>query len=192
MKAFASLFLVLACTLNGAAQLDTSQALPIDSALAQQIRSHSTATATWRSVMLPGWGQLYNRKWWKAPVVWAGMGTTIGFAIFNHGEYKHFRSAYEVRIDNDPNTTDIYEGIYSSSQLITIQTTYRRWRDLSIILTVAAYALNILDAHIDAHLFYFDITDDLSLQWQPTLLPNSGWADGTGVGTGLCLQMNWP
>jgi hypothetical protein len=134
------------------------------------VEQHSISKATWRSVMIPGWGQMYNRKYWKAGLVWAGMATSIGFAIFNHQESARFRDAYDIRIDDNPNTSDEFEGLYTDDQLIVLETTYRRWRDLSIIITVGIYAYNILDAHVDAQLFYFDVSDDLSFELQPTIL----------------------
>lgn len=142
--------------------------------------------------MIPGWGQIYNKKVWKVPIIWAGLGTTIGFAIYNHQQYAEFRDAYYIRIDDDPNTTDPYENFYSASQLITIQTQYRRWRDLSIILAVGVYGYNILDAYIDAHLFYFDITEDLSLNIEPTLLPTAGGNWSMLGDPGIRIQLTWP
>lgn len=177
------------CSANLFAQIDTSQAEDIPAEVQSAILEHSISKATWRSVMVPGWGQLYNKKYWKAPIVWAGLGTSIGFAIYHHGNYVEFRDAYNIRVDGDPNTTDPYEGLYTANQLITIQTTYRRWRDLSIIIAVGVYAYNILDAYIDAHLFYFDISDDLSMVLQPTLI---GGPFPSAMGSaGLQLQFNW-
>lgn len=172
------------------AQLDTNAAEDVSPEMQARVEEHSVSKATWRSVMLPGWGQLYNKKYWKAPIVWAGMGTTIGFAIYHHQNYIEFRDAFNIRIDDDPNTSDNYEGIYTDNQLITIQTTYRRWRDLSIILAVGVYALNILDAYIDAHLYYFDISDDLSMNLKPILM-NDPFASGMGS-PGISLQLHWP
>jgi hypothetical protein len=165
------------------AQLDTSNAEELSNAVQEQVLEHSISKATWRSVILPGLGQIYNRKYWKAPIIWAGMGTSIGFAIYHNKNYKEFRDAYNIRVDDNPETQDPYEGIYTANQLITIQTTYRRWRDLSIIITVGVYAYNILDAYIDAHLFYFDISDDLSLLIEPTLLANpmAVWSGSPGL-----------
>jgi len=155
-----------------------------------KVVEHSIKKATWRSVMLPGWGQLYNKKYLKAPIIWAGMGTTIGFAIYNHQEYLSYRDAYNIRIDDDPETTDQYLNIYTASQLITLENTFRRWRDLSIILTVGVYAYNILDAYVDAHLFYFDISDDLSMQLQPSLQNGMAFF-GSSVVPSLQLSLNF-
>jgi len=140
-----------------------------------QVVEHSIKKATWRSVMLPGWGQLYNKKYLKAPIIWAGMGTTIGFAIYNHQQYLGYRDAYNIRIDDDPETTDEYVDLYTGAQLITLENTFRRWRDLSIILTIGVYAYNILDAYVDAHLFYFDISDDLSMKIHPSMQNNTAF-----------------
>ena len=118
------------------------------------------------------------------------MGTTIGFAIYNHQEYLSYRDAYNIRIDDDPETTDQYLNIYTASQLITLENTFRRWRDISIILTVGVYAYNILDAYVDAHLFYFDISDDLSMQLQPSLQNGMAFF-GSSVVPSLQLSLNF-
>jgi len=196
LKSFLSLITILFFGLSALAQEEPDlaslkqNAERLSAEDSAKVVEHSIKKATWRSVMLPGWGQLYNKKYLKAPIIWAGMGTTIGFAIYNHQEYLSYRDAYNIRIDDDPETTDQYLNIYTASQLITLENTFRRWRDLSIILTVGVYAYNILDAYVDAHLFYFDISDDLSMQLQPSLQNGMAFF-GSSVVPSLQLSLNF-
>jgi len=158
-------------------------------ATGDETQVHSPQRAMLYSALVPGWGQIYNRKVWKAPLAWALIGTPVGFAVFNQQQYREFSDAYLAAVDNNPETVNPYEGIYSPEQLITLQTTYRRWRDLSIILAATAYALNILDAYVDGHLYYFDVSDDLSLALDPALIP---MASGTGTLPGIGITLSWP
>lgn len=131
---------------------------------------HSPSKATWLSVALPGAGQVYNDRWWKVPIIYAGFAATSYYIVDNNRELQFWTNIIDQRLDSTQ--TDEYVGIYNNEQLFTIQNSYRRSRDLSIILTVAIYGLQILDANVDAHLYYFDISDDISLDWQPTFTAN--------------------
>lgn len=144
------------------AQIDTVQK-PITSPK----YAHSPKKAAIFSAALPGLGQAYNKKWWKIPIVYAAIGTSTGFIIYNQRKYKMFKDAYIDRITADvPNPAF---NQYSENNLFDIQDTYHDWRDISIIVTSAFYVLNILDAVVDAHFFRYDIGDDLSLEWSPNL-----------------------
>jgi len=136
------------------------------------VAPHSVRKATLRSTLIPGWGQLYNKKWWKVPIVYAGLGTTVFFVIDNHNNYQLYLGAFESRLDDNPNN-DLFP-LLNERQLIQIQDTFRRWRDLSIIVGALIYALNILDAHVDAHLYDFDVSDNLNASLQPALWNQSG------------------
>ena len=116
------------------------------------VKKHSPTKATLLSLVLPGAGQYYNKKYWKIPVIYAGLVGMGYLAHFNNDLYKQYKSAYEMRIDEDPNTIDEYEGIYSDDDLLTLKKYYRRNRDLSYIVGGIIYVLNILDADVDAHL----------------------------------------
>ncbi len=154
-----------------------------------ELQTHSPQRAALYSTLLPGWGQIYNKKYWKAPLAWAIIGTPIGFAIYNQQQYREFSDAYLAAVDSDPNTQNPYEGLYSPEQLITLQTTYRRWRDLSVILAATAYALNIVDAYVDGHLYYFDISDDLTMRIEPSaVFTDLGVGPQAGVKISFSLQ----
>lgn len=130
---------------------------------------HSPKKATWMSVALPGLGQAYNKKYWKIPVIWAGFGG-LGYAIaFNHDKYITYRDAYLYRIDNDSTTIDNFPD-FSTNYLQTLKNSYRRNLEISIIITAALYTLNIIDAAVDAYLYDFDINDNISLKFKPSLI----------------------
>lgn len=133
--------------------------------------------ALWFAALCPGLGQLYNRRYWKLPIVTGGI-AGVAYAIsWNDRYYKAYTSAYRDIIDSDPNT-NYYEDIlpsgysYTTSQLTTVlknrQQSFRRQRDMSIIVGVAWYLICILDAYVDAELFDFEVNDDLSIQLERT------------------------
>lgn len=122
------------------------------------------------SAILPGSGQIYNEKYWKAPLVYVAMGTALYLANWNQKEYLHYRNAYEYRTDGDATTIDDYDGIYTENNLITIKNYHQKNRDLAYIITAGIYLLNIVDASVDAHLFNFNVNDDLSFKLEPKIL----------------------
>ncbi|WP_303310618.1 DUF5683 domain-containing protein [Hymenobacter sp. BT730] len=135
------------------------------------------------SAVLPGAGQIYNRKYWKLPLVYGAIGGTLAVEIFYQRLYKEYAEGYRARIDGDSTTFD--KGRHSrleptdESQKANL-VTYRARRDTWIAYTAVAYTLNIVDALVDAHLHDFDISDDLSLHWEPSVLrvPTSGITPG--------------
>lgn len=130
--------------------------------------------ATTLSTIFPGAGQIYNKSYWRAPIVVGGIATTIYTIDWNNRGYQRFKTAYTLRIDYDKNPdkypngpADEFKGAYSATFLKNLKDSYRRNRDLCIILTAGVYLLNILDAHVDSHLQDFDISDDLSMNLEP-------------------------
>ena len=136
-------------------------------------KPHSPKKATIMSACLPGLGQIYNGKWWKVPIVYAGLGG-LGYLVYNnYSEYQSYLHAYEFK------TGDLPEGVtlnqhetdlasrYSDSQLQTYKESYRRDFEFYTILTIAWYGLNIVDACVDGHLYNYDISDDLSFTVDP-------------------------
>jgi hypothetical protein len=134
-------------------------------------KKHSPFKATIMSVALPGLGQLYNRKWWKVPIIYGAFGGLIYSSVFNDAKCRTYTNAYLLRIDDDPATTDQFQGRYSDANLRELINFYQRNRDLSLIFTGVIYALNIIDAGVDAHLKGFDVSDDLSFKIRPTFQP---------------------
>lgn len=146
-------------------------------------KEHSPHKASVYSAILPGAGQVYNKKYWKVPIVYAALGSAVYFTYDNQQNYNQYRDAFLLRQDGG---TDEYEGIYTDSQLITIMEYYERNKELSIIMGAAIYILNIVDASVDAHLFDFDVSEDLSLNTTPKLMQTQ-----SGYQPTLSLQMNF-
>ena len=147
---------------------------------------HSPSKAAMLSSTFPGMGQVYNKKYWKLPIVYGALGAAIYAIVFNQDQYKIYEQAFYSQIDKDL-TNDQFSGVYDQRQLIELQNFYRQNRDLSIILGAVAYGLNVLDAYVDAHLFYYDVSDDLSLRWEPTLMNNQNLSSLT-FGFGVTLS----
>jgi hypothetical protein len=127
---------------------------------------HSVSRATWLSTAFPGAGQAYNGKYWKMPIIYGGIGACTYLAIDNHRFYKRYLDAFLMRVDSTG--TDEFFGIYTERQLIELQNIYRDWRDLSIIIGGLVWALNVIDAHVDAHLFYYNLSEDISFKFEPS------------------------
>ena len=147
----------------------------------QEELKHSPRKATIYSAVLPGLGQIYNKKYWKVPLVYIGFGALAYFIDWNNDQFTQYRQAYSDIIDDDPNTNSFMdlgiEGTFdydNASQVAQLadrieraRDASRRNRDLVIISTAAFYAINIIDASVDAHFFDFDISDDLTFKWVP-------------------------
>ncbi len=134
-----------------------------------------------RALLIPGWGQAYNRSYWKIPVVYAGLGGAGYFAYFNHKEYKNYQLAYQYATDSNPNTNpaDVDAGYadYPAEGLRANREQYRTNRDQMILVIAGIYALQAVEAYVHSHLKHFEVSDDLSLQVYPSIqMPESGWA----------------
>ncbi len=131
----------------------------------------SPTKAAMLSATLPGLGQIYNRKYWKLPVIYTGFGALAYLLDFNNGEYRKWREAWISRVDGNPNTTDDFPN-HSTDWLERAMNHYRRNLEVTYLLAGALYLLNILDASVDAHLMNFDIGEDLSLGIEPVSRPS--------------------
>ena len=147
------------------------------------LQHHSATKAIILSAVLPGAGQAYNKKYWKMPIIYAGLGVLIYSIDFNSKKYRTFKDAYIARTDSSALTTDDYPR-YTADNLRSLFQYYRRNRDLCYILTGAVYVLNVLDAYVDAELFYFDVSDDLSMNCSPFIMNSP---QGNTIG-GLSLR----
>lgn len=119
------------------------------------------AKAAFYSAVIPGLGQAYNKKYWKIPIIYAGMAAGIYFYKQQDDDYDRFRNAYKRRLAGY--TDDEFQGI-SDDRLINAQKSAQTNKDISIIVTIAFYLLNVVDANVDAHLRQYEVSDDLSLQ----------------------------
>ena len=159
------------------------------------VEKHNPKRATLYSAILPGLGQAYNKKYWKIPVVYAGIGTIGYFAISNGNGYRDYRLAYDYQSGIATDVSDDIKtlaGKYSAENLITIRDYYRRNMELSWIIMALWYGLNIIDATVDAHFFEYDIGDDLTLKVEPMIQTNYAyWDTGYGYGSGISLKLKF-
>ena len=175
------IILVLICTaINAHSQADSTSTEVPDSL---REKEHSPTKDTLMSACLPGLGQLYNRKYWKIPVIYTGFGIMTYFIVTNANEYSKFKNAYVESVNGVTNGSysDLVQK-YTSDELLSSREYYRRNLEVSCILTVVWYALNILDAAVDAHLYTFNISDRLTLKAEPAMIPAGlGYKPAAGV-----------
>lgn len=171
------LLLFLPLTVPVFSATDSTAMIAIEAAdTAASSSRHSPPLATVMSAIVPGAGQVYNQKYWKVPIIYAGFaGLAYGF-YYNHSEYTYYNNLIKRYYMRDSLIQDgtIRYGANSSASVenVKAQRDYnRRNRDLFVIIAGGWYILNIIDANVDAHFFDYDIGDDLSLQWQPVLQP---------------------
>lgn len=151
-------------------------------------KPHSPRLATILSAVAPGAGQIYNRKWWKLPIIYGGF-AGLGYAIaFNTQEYNTYKDAYLIRVDDDSTNVDQFDGIYTDANLLELQEFYRRNRDFAIVGAFVLYVLNIVDANVDAHLFDFDVSEDLSMKIEPRTM-GLGFNSRPIIGVGISLRL---
>ena len=136
------------------------------------VKIHSPHRATIYSMLLPGLGQAYNRKYWKIPIVYAGFGVFYYLIDYNNTEYQLWKDAYAHAVSDPDGLEDPvneYEEYYGDNPdfLRDRKNDARRYRDLNYILAGVWYILNIVDAAVDAHLFTWEVDDNLSLHMQP-------------------------
>lgn len=155
--------------------------------------------ALWLAIVAPGAGQIYNRKFWKLPIVYGGFVGSIYAMQWNNMMYRDYSQAYLDLMDDDPNTQSYNQFMHLGAQ-ITPSTApryeqlfkrrkdyYRRYRDLSFFVLVGVYALSVIDAYVDASLSEFDISKDLSMKVSPAVL-NNGQSRNPVKSTALGLQ----
>lgn len=161
--------------------------------------------ALWLALVIPGGGQIYNRKYWKLPIIYGGMMGCIYALTWNNMMYRDYSQAYLDIMDSDP-TTQSYNKFLHLGATITAaneeryktlfksrKDKYRRWRDMSMFCLIGVYALSVIDAYVDAELSEFDISKDLSLKVAPTVIPggssfSSGSLENSAVGVNLGLR----
>lgn len=123
--------------------------------------------ATFYSAVFPGLGQVYNKKYWKVPIVYGALGAGIYFYNQNNKDYNRYRNAYKRRLAGFTDDEFYGNGQYpaiSNDGLIRAQNTLKRNKELSILVTVGLYILNIIDANVDAHLLQYNLDDNLTLE----------------------------
>ncbi|UFH55868.1 DUF5683 domain-containing protein [Spirosoma sp. KNUC1025] len=161
--------------------LDTPDTIAVSSKQEAKIHKIIPKKATIRSLMFPGLGQIYNRQYWKLPFIYGGLGAAIFAYQFNQRNYLKYEAAYKEAY-NQSAVDPIYgvkvavvDGIKRSvTTLQQASNQYHQWRDLTIILTAAGWALNAVEANVAAHMKTFDLTDDISMHIEPNVLPIPG------------------
>lgn len=144
--------------------------------------------ATVMSAVLPGLGQAYNRKFWKIPIIYAGMGGCGYLFYVSNYNYKQVRKYLVAEYDGDPSTVNTSN--YSGESLQELKSQYHKNRDFSALGVVIFYVLNIIDANVDAHLKTFDVSDDLSIHIDPWQTYRGSAGSGKMV-TGLSIKLNF-
>ena len=161
--------------------------------------------ALWLALVIPGGGQIYNRKYWKLPISYGGMMGCVYALTWNNMMYRDYSQAYLDIMDSDPATQSYNKFLHLGAQ-ITSQNEerykklfksrkdkYRRWRDMSMFCLIGVDALSVIDVYVDAELSEFDISNDLSLKVAPTVIPggstfNSGSLENSAVGVNVGLR----
>lgn len=184
--------------------VDTSQSINLDDSLVidsaalskaltpkalRQKRNWSTwrpdtKRALWLALVLPGAGQIYNRKYWKLPIIYGGFVGCAYAMSWNNQMYHDYSQAYMDIMDDDPNTQSYNQFLHLGAKIDDSnierykeifrkrKDRYRRWRDMSVFVFIGVYAFSVIDAYVDASLSEFDISDDLSLRVEPAVLNN--------------------
>ena len=148
-------------------------------AVKDSVKKHDPRIATRRSAILPGWGQAYNKQYWKIPLAYGIIAIPVGTYIFNNNTYKKLKFAYEARYkqaQGDPSDVPFIDqeltGL-SIDNLINYRNAYRRDRDYSVLFFLLAWGFQVVDATVFAHLKEFDVSNNLSMQLRPRLDPIS-------------------
>ncbi len=128
--------------------------------------------ATIYSILLPGLGQIYNGELYKVPIYWGGLMISAHFLTTNHTNYIRFKN-----IHNEATTSDSYSGPISGETAKWYRDVYRRYRDYSIVATALVYVLQVIDANVFAYMHDFEVTDDISMHFEPTIIsPDNAYA----------------
>lgn len=188
--------------------VDTTALSVIDSASARHKRNWSTwrpspKRALWMALVLPGAGQIYNRKYWKLPIIYGGFVGCAYAMRWNNMMYRDYSQAYLDIMDNDPTTESYNQFLHLGTQITEANKArwqeifrkrkdrYRRWRDMSFFVMVGVYAFSVIDAYVDASLSEFDISPDLSLNIAPAVLnanPSQGSLSHAAIGLQCSLS----
>jgi hypothetical protein len=162
---------------------DTTMDKTVDTTLSNKkavVKKHSHKLATRRSAMVPGWGQAYNREYWKIPLVYGALGTAAGIYFYNDKWYKKSRIAYIIRTNKDtlrfPEIDSKLEPLDTES-LRFYRNEFRKNKDYSLLWFLIAWGVNVVDATVFGHLKDFDVSDDLSLQIKPVFQANGNAAN---------------
>jgi hypothetical protein len=181
---YSVLFLSIFCCSNlFAQQTDSTKSKMQDSTSKKNILSLDTSAkkynpkvATLRSAIIPGWGQAYNKKYWKIPIIYGALGITAGIFSYNLKTYKKLKEAVILRSDNDPGNDTLVDPEFvnfSTESIRSYRNSFRQSVDYSVLFFIIFWGLNVADATVDAHLKSFDVSDNISLRIKPGYNPNT-------------------
>lgn len=159
---------------------------PADTA---RIKLHNPKTAAWMSAVLPGLGQIYNKKYWKLSIVYVGLGVCTYFAWTETVQYRKYRETYRFRMAVDPAATDWFPN-ETDNTVKEMKEYHHRNLEISYIAGSLIYLLNIVDATVDAHLYGFDVSDDLTMRIEPAIQPSIGPVAGFAA-TGITIKLKF-
>jgi hypothetical protein len=163
---------------NGFISTDSLKPTQIDSSNFKK----SPVKAALFSLVLPGAGQIYNKKYWKVPIIYSLFGTLYYFSDRNNRQYHRYLNAYIGNSKNKDTIVDgIETGLYPPENLISAKDYYRRNRDFTYILLGLAFFANVLDACVDTYMLNYDIGDDLSLRMRPIVIPTFAYGNYFGI-----------
>jgi hypothetical protein len=148
-------------------------------ALDTSAKKYNPKVATFRSALIPGWGQAYNKKYWKIPIIYGALGITAGIFNYNLKTYKKLKEAIILRSDTIPSNDSLIDPRFqnlSTESIRTYRNSYRQNVDYSVLFFLVFWGLNVVDATVDAHLKAFDVSDKISFRIKPGYNPysNSG------------------
>lgn len=181
---------------NEPLRMDTSLKKIQQAALNDSLKSkHVPRKATIRSAIIPGWGQAYNKKYWKIPIVYTAIGIPVGTFIYNRTWYNRTREAARMLsatpIDTANYRNRVNEKLWvffsqpgSTASLLNYRNEFRRNMDYSVLFVLLAWGLNVVDATVDGHLREFDVSDDLSFHVKPSILSGN-----TAVGVSVVFTI---
>ncbi|MGD0710880.1 MAG: DUF5683 domain-containing protein [Bacteroidales bacterium] len=141
-----------------------------------KVKAHSPKKAMLFSACLPGLGQAYNKKCWKIPIIYVGAAAITYYAIRNLDSLKIYTNAYKNKANGNLSAIDNFHNQYDLSDLQTLKTDYKRLTDITFILAGVLYALNIIDATVDAYMFNYDLSDDLSMHVIPAFYASRNYS----------------
>ena len=164
-------------TLKKNAKRNSSKATFIDSPEVVEVhttdsalrKKHNPKIAIALSAVVPGAGQIYNRKAWKVPIIYAGLGASVFCVCYFAKETNIYKFEYRYRMQGRTELLNPALALKDDETVLSLKKLNQRRMEVSIAATAVAYVLNLIDAIVDAHLFYFDISDDLSMRWSPAV-----------------------
>ncbi len=168
------LLIIFACCFTAVASAQmadsTTNKNTVDTVAKKKPFQFEPRKATIRSAILPGWGQIYNKKYWKLPLVWGALGITTGTYLYNVKYYRLLKKAYSYRSDDDTTNDDLVDPEFrnlSTESIRSYRNSFRQNVDYSVLFFILFWGLNVVDATVDAHLKAFNVDDNLSLQIKP-------------------------